>query len=180
MIKKILNYFGYISKEDSDTKLRGVREMHEKEVGGLKEQIGKLTTENRLLRADVITLRREEEEAKPEKQLFDINIGDPIPTNDAERKMYVGAVAGFYKDYLEPKLKQMISVAHNMFEEQGSDRDFDLTLKGVVYSFRELMTWGENMYKEHVAYVAENNTEEEGEESPEKTLTERIEELNKE
>ena len=65
----------------------------------------------------------------------------------------------------------MIAVSYTMLEETSNDRDFDLILKGVVYSFRDLMKWGEIMYNEQVA----NQT---GDVEPdEKTLTEKIKEL---
>lgn len=160
MIQKLFNKLGYITKESSDEKLRGVREMYEKEVEAL-------VNKNRVLEMEVISLRKKEEEAKP---IFDFNIGDPIPGGEA-RKGYVASVAGFYKDILEPKLKQMIAVSYTMLEETSNDRDFDLILKGVVYSFRDLMKWGETMHNEQVA----NQT---GDVEPdEKTLTERIKEL---
>jgi hypothetical protein len=160
MIKKILNKFGYILKSESDEKLRGVHEMYE-------SQISTLDREKNILELELIALRKKEEESKP---IFDFNIGDPIPGGDA-RKGYVASVAGFYKDILEAKLKQMIAVSYTMLEETSNDRDFDLILKGVVYSFRDLMKWGEIMYNEQVA----NQT---GDVEPdEKTLTEKIKEL---
>lgn len=163
MITYILNKLGYILKSESDEKLRGVREMYEEELSDIK-------IKNSLLRAEV---RSFTEKVKEEKQIFDFSEGDPIPSGVEERKMYVASVAAFYKSILEQKLKYCISVAHNLLEETSSDRDFDLTVKGVVYSFRELMKWGETMLNEQVA----NQLGDEPEEVP---LTDRIKELTKE
>jgi len=150
MIKTILDRFGYILKSESDEKLRAVREMYERQLDEVQQKYS-------LSRAEVIALKKEDEE---KKVIFAFDIGDPIPKSEEDRKMYVASVAGFYKDILEPKLKQMISVALNLLEESSNERDFDLTLKGVVYSFRELMKWGETMINEQVANQTENNQEE--------------------
>lgn len=167
MINTILKKLGYILKSESDEKLRAVREMYEVEIGTLRESNLDLVSKNRVLEMEIISLRKKEEEAKP---IFDFSVADPIPGGDA-RKGYVASVAGYYRDLLEPKLKQMIAVAHNLLEETSNDRDFDLTIKGVVYSFRELMKWGEAMHNEQVA----NQT---GDTEPdERTLTEKIKEL---
>lgn len=167
MINTILNKLGYILKSESDEKLRAVHEMYERQVKVLDNEVNRLSSANRVLEMEVISLRKKEEEDRP---IFDFSVADPIPGGDA-RKGYVASVAGFYKDILEPKLKQCIAVAHNLLDEPSNDRDFDLTLKGVVYSFRELMKWGETMHNEQVA----NQT---GDVEPEeKTLTERIKEL---
>lgn len=85
------------------------------------------------------------------EDLIDITLGDPTPSDSAERKAYVAKVAGFFKDVMEPKINHMISVAHNMMEATDSDREFDLILKGVVYSFREFKKWGEMMLNEQIA-----------------------------
>lgn len=177
MIKNLLNKFGYVQKDDyilkseSDEKLRGVREMYESQLDGLTDSWNELQSKNRVLEMKIISLRKDEEKAK---QIFDFNVGDPTPVGEA-RKGYVAVVAGFHKDTLEPKLKQMIAVAHSLLDETSNDRDFDLILKGVVYSFRELMNWGEAMHNEQVA-----NQLGDEEKPDEKTLTERIEELTKE
>lgn len=88
---------------------------------------------------------------KYKKQLIDIDIGDPSPTDVVKRKEYVAEVAGLHRKILEPKLRQMISVSHNLSEAVSSEREFDLVMKGVVYAFREILKWGESMVSEQVA-----------------------------
>ena len=118
---------------------------------------------------EVISMRKKEEE----KSTFVFSTGDPTPGGDA-RAMYVASVSGFYKDILENKLKQCISVAYGLLEETNNDRDFDLTIKGVIYSFRELTKWGETMYNEQIANQIGDKEQGDGEG---KTLTEKIKEL---
>lgn len=138
MFKKILQKLHLITEAD-----------HKKIVEGLIGEMAAMQSEHMALRAKVATMV-EPEEVK-EKTVIDVSLGDPIPQDTDTRKMYVATVAGFFKEILEPKLKYMISNVHNMFEEVGNDRDFDLILKGVTYSFREMIKWGESMVNEQVA-----------------------------
>ena len=132
MIDKILFKFGYVPQ----SKLREC-------VVDYSEVVRKMTNEKLALQAQIATF-------KP-KEIFDISIGDPTPTDSEERRMYVAQVAGFFKEILEPKLKQMISSAHNILEATSSDRDSDLQLKGVIYSFREMIKWGNSVLNEQIA-----------------------------
>lgn len=166
MIQSILNKIGYISKDESDKKLRAVELMYEEKIESHKKTIGTL---NAHLKASEIEV--EELQKKLTRiPLVDITIHDPVPTKEDERKAYVAEVSGFHKKILEPKINHMISVAHTLFEETNSDRDYDLILKGVVYSFREFLKWGNAMISEHMAY----NTEIPEEKTPEQRLTEEI------
>lgn len=110
----------------------------------------KLQSENEKLLAEVKSMRG----ANP---LIEMDLGDPSPVDREKRKLYVAQVAGLHKEILEPKLKQMISKAHSLAEEQTNDREIDLQIKGVIYAFREMMKWGESMVNEQVAnQVGEN------------------------
>lgn len=82
--------------------------------------------------------------------VVDINVGDPAPVDKEERALYVAAVAGFHKDYLKPKIKQMISTSNSLLSEIANERDLDLVLKGSIYSFKELDRWGDTMISEQV------------------------------
>lgn len=129
MLKKILNKFDYVKN--------------------LNNQISQLKDEQLILRAKLISL--EHLEAEKPKEIIDIEIGDPTPTDSEARKIYVATVAGFFKNIMEPKLKYMLSYLHNRFEEQDSERDFDLILKGAAYSYRELIKWGNTMINEQIS-----------------------------
>lgn len=85
-----------------------------------------------------------------EKELIDITLGDPTPTDSEERKAYVAAVAAFYKNYLEKKLNVMLMNIHNLLEPQDNDREYDLALKGAAYICRDLKLCGEAMINEQV------------------------------
>lgn len=86
---------------------------------------------------------------------IDITLGDPTPTDSEQRKAYVAQVAGFFESILKPKINHMIMVTHNLLEATDTDRDFDLVLKGVIYSFREFKKWGESMVNEQLANQVE-------------------------
>ncbi len=141
MLEKILERFGYVPVSKLEETVDAVR---------------KMANERNVLKAEIVTLRTREEKDRP---IIDTNIGDTTPTDSEARKMYVASVAGFFKNIMEPKLKEMISVAHNVLEERDSDRDFDLILKGIIYSYRDLIRWGESMLNEQISYTA--NKEEE-------------------
>jgi hypothetical protein len=108
-----------------------------------------MANEKNVLKAEKLALQSQlEEKMKP---LIDVNIEDPSPKDTAIRKIYVSRVAGFFKEILNEKLNQMISVAHNILEETNSSRDYDLILKGIVFSYRDLIRWGESMVNEQMA-----------------------------
>lgn len=85
------------------------------------------------------------------RRIIPMDTGDPIPEGGDQRKFYVAKVAGLHKDILKPKLKQMISKVHNLLEEESNDHNLDLILKGAVYSFREILIWGDSMVNEQIA-----------------------------
>lgn len=82
---------------------------------------------------------------------IDVDLGDPAPVDSAERKSYVGMVAGLHKDILAPKLKQMISTLRKELDNVGNSRELDLYLKGVSYAFGEILIWGQAMVNEQLA-----------------------------
>lgn len=92
-----------------------------------------------------------------DKELIDVTLGDPTPTPSAERKAYVGSVAGFYKNILEKKLNVMLMNIHNLLEASDNDREYDMALKGAVYLCRELKVWGNSMVNEQVANQTEDS-----------------------
>ena len=85
------------------------------------------------------------------------NIGDPSPLDKIQRNLYVGQVAGLYKDILEPKLKHMISKLFVMLKEATNDRDYDQSLKGAIYFGEEMILWGNRMINEQLAIQTEQN-----------------------
>lgn len=170
MFKKLFKKIGYVP-EATHVSVKFLNETIDANIDSLNQKIEKLERENLQLRTEVA--------AKKEpvtKEYFDVNIGDPTPADSGERKMYVGQAAGFFKSILEPKIKHMISVTHNILEETNSERDFDLILKGVVYSFREFLKWGESMVNEQMSYQTENLPEDTDVSEEVKTLQESLKE----
>jgi hypothetical protein len=137
MLNKIFSKFGYVPQVKVD-----------EIISNYSQAIIKITNEKNLLKAEIASLK---ESIPDEKNLFDVFMADPIPADSEERKMYVSSVAGFYTQILKKKIHHMISVMHNILEEQTNDRDFDLINKGVIYSFREFLKWGDAMVNEQVA-----------------------------
>lgn len=89
------------------------------------------------------------------KDVMPIDIGDPTPDNPDARKMYIGRVAGFYRDILQKKCTQMISVSHRLLEEETNDHETDLYLKMCVFICRDFMKWGEQAVAEQISYQTE-------------------------
>lgn len=166
MFKKLFKKIGYVP-EATHVSVKFL----DATVDSLNQKIEKLEQENLRLRTEVAAKKE-----PTQKEYFDVSIGDPTPTDSDARKLYVGQSAGFFKSILEPKIKHMISVTHNMLEETNSDRDFDLILKGVVYSFREFLKWGESMVNEQMSYQTENVPEDTDVSEEVKTLQESLNE----
>jgi len=164
MLKKILNKLGYIKES-----------LHVSTVATLGNHISQLEKENLILRTEVTSFRTQEKKLTP---VIDISLGDPIPQDTESRKVYVATTAGFFKQILEPKLKYMLSNLHNMLEERDSDRDFDLILKGVAYSFRDLIKWGEAMVNEQISNQIDNPEEDDVSEEDINILKEKLDNLN--
>lgn len=99
-----------------------------------------------------------EAEKRRERPIIPVDVGDPAPEGDGKRRMYVGSVAGFHKDYLSPKLKQMICKLREEFEKVNRDTfgypqaEYDLYLKGAINFAWLLMEWGDEMINEQIAY----------------------------
>lgn len=117
----------------------------------------KLTLERDKLKEQVNLLSSQLKSYREQKVVIGGEVGDPTPKDRAERRMYVAKVAGLHKDVLEPKLKHMIQTAHILLEETGNPEKYDDTLKGAVYSFRELLRWGESMLNEQIANQIEDS-----------------------
>lgn len=94
---------------------------------------------------------------KYKKPMIDVDMGDPSPNKYEQRKAYVAAVAGFHKDYLEEKIKKIISDMRQDLERVSRDTygysqaEYDLYLKGAINFGWLLMEWGESMINEHLA-----------------------------
>lgn len=105
--------------------------------------------------ARIITSLRIKVDAEKLLGLIKIDIGDPTPEKAEERRAYIARVAGFYKDILQPKCLQMISIFHKLLEEETNDSKTDSILKIGVYICREWMKWGDQAISEQVANQVE-------------------------
>jgi hypothetical protein len=127
--------------------------------GATKSEVGEIQSDwkNKLLvkDAELTTLRSQKAKEHP---ILDVNIGDPSPSDHEKRKLYVSQVAGFHKDYLAPKLKQIITTLRGDFEKVNRNtfglpqHEYDLYLKGAINALWLLDEWGEEMINEQIAY----------------------------
>jgi len=129
-----------------------------KETKILEDEILKLKVQNQSLKIKNESLEKRLVSLEGHKYLVDVNIGDPAPSKPVDRKVYVAAVAGLYKDHLHPKFMQMISTAHALLEPFENDREKDLLLKGVVFTLWDLDKWGERMVNEHLANLEDQSS----------------------
>ncbi len=120
-----------------------------------REQYEKSQNDLLVVRAELAALKAEKRKERP---IISVDVGDPTPVDGGKRRMYVGSVAGFHKDYLGPKLKQMICKLREEFEKVNRDTfgypqaEYDLYLKGAINFGWLLMEWGDEMINEQVAY----------------------------
>lgn len=129
----------------------------------IKEQdpiVKKIRSKGKVIALENEIVRLKEELSKFQKNypVIPVFVGDPSPTDVDVRKMYVAQVAGLHKDILEPKLTQLISNAHKLWGDTSNDREYDLLLKGAVYGYMELLSWGKSMINEQISNQNENNT----------------------
>ncbi len=129
------------------------KEIEERSEGEVLVENAKLILDRDKLRQEVRSLREKVKVAGiGERELVSIDLGDPSPTDTDKRKTYVAGVAGLHEETLKPKLRQMISHAHNLLEDETNDERTDMALKGAIYAFREFIHWGDAMVNEQVAY----------------------------
>ena len=144
IVNTLLQPLGFVLLRKDDEFLDDVQKMQlELKVEGFEQELKKKDGEIKKLHLEI-----------KEKEIIDIDIADPAPVDQKSRRIYVSEVAGFHRSYLRTKLVQMISSAHSLLEENDNDRDVDLVLKGAIYSFRELIRWGDKMVNESLEYTS--------------------------
>ena len=125
--------------------LRDLRDSEER----LVQRCGELNERLKRSQKEVVELR--EKVGTKNTSFLDMDIGDPAPVDTDKRRTYVAAVAGLYKDYLEPKANVMLKHAFLLLEASTNDREFDQAVKGSIYTLREFKLWGEKMVNEQIA-----------------------------
>lgn len=98
-----------------------------------------------------------------------VDIGDPAPKDEEERREYVARVAELHTDILKPKFVQMISSAHSLLEDPELPEATQRSIQGTVYCLRELILWGDQKVNERIADVANSDDDEDDEESEDNT-----------
>ncbi len=117
----------------------------------LKSELVRLKKENNFLNEELFFLK--------EKVLIkdlEFNLKDIDPKDVGERKFFVVKVAAFHRDILKPKMKQMITNCQILLSETENSREMDLTLKGAIYAFKEIIHWGDSICAEDVSNTVEN------------------------
>jgi len=103
-----------------------------------------------------------QKQAAHKKILVDTSIADPEPNGGDERREYVAKVAELHTTIYKPKLLKMMNNSYELLGEPGNDQETDTMLKGAIYSFKELILWGDSMVNEDIAYkVGDAPSEEE-------------------
>lgn len=109
------------------------------------------------LEEQVKSLKIELEAFRKTIPIIDFDVKDPAPSDTKTREKYVAEVAVFHTNILIPKLRQMISVCHQLMEGSENPREYDMTLKGTIYALRDILFWGDKMVNEQVANQNKNN-----------------------
>lgn len=141
-----MTIFGYtFVRADDVLKLHDIIDAGKKDLALQKNLNDELSHQNSILKQKV----------DGNKLIIEVDMADPTPTGVEQRKEYVTRVAGFYKDVLEQKCRQMIAIFHKILEEETNDRETDLYTKLGIYVAREWMKWGETCYNEFLSYSQE-------------------------
>lgn len=123
-----------------------VYEAEKKRADGVESQLLSL-------KAELLALQNEKAKERP---VIAVGVGDPAPLDTAKRKSYVAQSAGFHKDILGPKLKQMICQMREEFEKVNRNTfglkqsEYDLYLKGAINFGWLLFDWGDEMINEQI------------------------------
>lgn len=160
-MKKILEFFGYIPSKEVTEELNGFKkdiELLQNDVKSRDDEILKLKAEN-------ISLKKEE----IKRPHIPIDLGDPSPEDGEKRQQYVANVAGFHKDVLAPKIKQIIAGLRESFEQVNRETfgltqtEYDRYIKATINGMWLLYDWGESMINEQLANqqsITEEETDE--------------------
>lgn len=129
--------------------LEDLLDKRREQIGDLKVQIGLLEERNKTLELLL---------AKPQQKLVkvDYNLEDPSPIEQDKRREYVGRVAGFYKDILEPKIHSMISEIQRDLSNPANTEKMDTYNKATVNALSLLLDWGDEMVNEHLSNLTGN------------------------
>lgn len=90
-------------------------------------------------------------------EFIDVFVGDPTPEDSEKRKVFVGAVAGLFNDYLRPKFLQMIATTRAILEDVENTPKQDDQIKGSLFALWEIIRWGDIMVSEYKATIAGEN-----------------------
>lgn len=120
---------------------------------GISDQLVSLVRIERMAEQLLVATRQAERVCAQPKLVPDIDLdaGDPSPEDPVARREYVARAAGFYKDVLGPKLKELIADQMWALKDPKSTREADMTAKAAVNAFALMMDWGDRMVAEHQA-----------------------------
>lgn len=144
ILEKVVRFFGY---DIADTR-------KDLEIVRLRQEKSRLEAANIDLSKQIEDLQ---DNTIAEMPTVDMSDPDKKERSKEERQNYVGKVAGLHKDVLEPKIKFMISNSYKALEDTSNDRDLDMAIKGMIYTFREIKSWGDRMVAEQSSYRSEND-----------------------
>lgn len=148
MFKILLKSLGYVSRADVVQEINYNRaiqrvEFNEKE----KRQEETILA----LRTKTVSLQTEVDRLSTPRPVINIDQLDPDGVTDRDqRKLYVGTVAGFHKEYLKPKLLNIIAAVREDLEKPHNEKMSDF-LRGTANALWLLHDWGESMINEQVS-----------------------------
>lgn len=159
------NLFGtrFVREQDALRRIEEAKKAFRKELDRKNLEVLKLKAQNAVYKSFEIVQR----------PFVDVNVGDPEPMKNEERKIYVATVAQFFKQYMNAKLYKMIGNVREQLEKLDSTTDsqgnaitsfkatqFDLILKGTINALWLMYDWGAQMTNEQIAYNREVSEEE--------------------
>lgn len=150
-----MSFFGFIFVRKSEVEALRYRAKVLRENYDELKKTNKLTDTVNLQQAHQIQILKQKVDENRLEGIIDVDIGDPSPNKGDERKAYVMRVAGFHKDVLQGKIKQMISVFHKLLEDEENDQNKNHYLQVGVFICREFERWGSAMVNEALSYQVE-------------------------
>lgn len=111
-------------------------------------------------KTELLNICNKENSIRRSLPVLDYNTGDPSPSDQEERKSYVGRVAGIFQDIFIKKIQHMIAEQQRELSNPTHSHEQDVFIKANINALSLLLDYGDECINEH---ISNNNKENNGE-----------------